>query len=284
MKQQEPGFVRGIISGLRNVRDKAGRDHGEEVSRLRMKTITDVLINSYYDGLTDETVGELMQEVRTRYFQGHNRAFYYARVFKEQMEAQSYAKWSYSKGRPQVAIMKFVDILCDDLRMAAQIGKWAGESIEIAFWVAEQVHMIDCQASSRLLRACGKGLSGEEIDQFFWKLESQGFAMEWATRPFAQGMQEQRGMGTVKITAEYLQTHGRGPKSEPEAVEETTASSQEVRGPEVIKKEIDSVCYSTTEKEVLQRRADLLTELGNSIGSVDAKKWFEDRYPHLVRE
>jgi len=212
--QEDKSFVKGIIAGMQEIRSSNGGEYGHDVDSARMKTVVDVLRNSFYDDLSlnDETVGEMMSAVKQYYFQGHGGSFHLAKIFREQTESgRRTTKINFTEGRPKAAILKMVDLICADLRMAKQIGHLAMPAMESAFWVAEQIYLFDGQAADRLLRACGSGLLGEEIDQFFWKLKGQGQKMSWATRPLAQGMANR---DIVEIFSSHLLKKGRGPQIE----------------------------------------------------------------------
>lgn len=195
-------FARGFAIGLRQVPGK----NVFEKNQTRTKEFLNLL-----DGdrdLDDETIRDIVAEVYRHYFQSNCGAFFMAHRLRSAQEEQA-SGYENIKDKIRVVLTAVLEQMCRNLEMAHQIGEQAGESIDVAFWVAKQVNVDDPIAAARLMRTCGKGLSGEEVDQFFWELK-EDLRSEWACLALTDGMLYNE--GSISILSDYLVAKGRGPK------------------------------------------------------------------------
>ena len=201
-------FSRGFTDGLKEIK---GKDRSEQNQNRVLELFNLLDCNRE---LGDETIKSLIGEVYQRYFQSNHGSFFMAQRFRTVMDENPETS---TKIKPllNTALIAFADLMCHNLGMANQIGRHDAQSQEVAFWLVQKVHCQDIAAAERLMRTCGKSLSGEEIDQFFWDLKSRvedeaDYNVEWALRVFSQGMADREGV--VKVVAEHLVAKGRGPK------------------------------------------------------------------------
>lgn len=201
---QAPTFARGFVAGLRKVEGKDDKERNQ----TRVFELLNVL-NTNRE-LDKETICSLVTEVYQRYFQSNSGAFSFASRIKKVLD-ETGDQFSYIGPMIEIALTQIGVHMCDNLNSAAQMGNMAVWSMDIAFWVAKKLCYTDRIAAERIVRTCGKMLSGHGIDQFFWQLkaaETEDRNLWWAVRALSEGMLVNE--GSVAILADRLLASGRG--------------------------------------------------------------------------
>lgn len=176
---------------------------------------------SLYSAMTEDMVRDLTDEVYQQFFQSNHGAFPMAKCLQHALENRNFPLDKKSESLVMVVHLHIAKIMCNNLESTHWTGHRAGVYIERAYWLAQAIYDKDRIASRRLMRIAGKSLSGEFVDAFFWRLQSEtkgkiGSMIEDLLESLAEGMLKAN--RPVEVLGQYLRHTGRRKKVSDTAV------------------------------------------------------------------
>lgn len=166
----------------------------------------------------DDTARAFTQEVYRMYFSSNSGGFVFAKYFKRALEEERIV-WGPITKPIRATLTQISVIMCENLESAHQFGHIANSSLEIAYWLAQRIESDHRMEANRLMRTCGKCMSGTFVDAFFWQhYAADPVRCPVLLRPFAEGMLARE--GTVAVLAKHLNEAGRTMEVSGQAVKE----------------------------------------------------------------
>lgn len=183
--------AKAFVAGLKRV---PGSDKIEQ-NQARVASFLDLLW-LHNESIDEAEARSLTGELYQWYFGSNSGAFCLSRTLQRELSQRQPLKGK-ARTLVEVALSEVARLMCRNLEIASQIGHIAGANLETAVWLVGEIAS-DRMVAKRLMRTCGRGMSGPWVDAFFWKMYHASFAeRERFCDPLAEGMLDQEGASDI---------------------------------------------------------------------------------------